>query len=176
MRFCSECGSAHLAFHIPDGDHRPRHQCWDCGHIFYKNPLIVVGCLPVYEEKLLLCRRGIQPQKGLWNVPGGFMENNESLEEGAAREVWEESHVRVHRLQPLSQFSWRTFNQVHIFFLAEMVTPEFQLTPESEEIRFFAPDEIPWSELAFPTNHFTLKAYLENLRTGQMRLHVGELG
>lgn len=104
------------------------------------------------------------------------MENGESVSEGAAREVWEEAGAKVHNLRPLSLFSIRHINQVHLFFLADLEGPEFTLTPESEEIMFFAPDEIPWQELAFPSNHYTIKAYLENLRVGEMRLHVGEYG
>src|ERR1700687_22047 len=94
MRFSSQCGTA-VELRVPEGDHRQRHVCPNCGAIHYQNPKIVVGCVPEHEGKILLCKRAIEPRLGFWTVPAGFMENGETLEAGAARECFEEACARV---------------------------------------------------------------------------------
>ena len=86
MNFCNQCG-AKVEFRIPPGDHLPRHVCDACGTIHYQNPRLVVGCVPDYEGQILLCRRAIEPRRGFWTVPAGFMENGETLQQAAARET-----------------------------------------------------------------------------------------
>jgi ADP-ribose pyrophosphatase YjhB (NUDIX family) len=172
MNFCSHCACP-VVFERIEGDHLPRYICHTCQKIHYQNPRVIVGCLPVFNGKVLLCRRGIHPQLGFWNLVGGFMENNENIMEGAAREAAEEAHIDLELIHLLSVFTVSRINQVHIHFLAEMKTPNFELTPESTEIAFFDPKDIPWNEIAFQSNLFALRSWLENLANGQYKTHVG---
>ncbi|MDF1764026.1 MAG: NUDIX hydrolase [Oleibacter sp.] len=160
MKFCSQC-QAEITWKIPAGDNRHRFVCEPCDLIFYKNPRIVAGTLPVFENKILLCRRAIEPRRGFWTLPAGFMENGESTEQGALRETWEEAQAEV-VLGPLySVISVPHINQVHMFFLAKMNTAQFAAGDESLEVALFDPKDIPWNELAFPTIVETLERYIK---------------
>jgi len=161
MKYCSQCASE-LVITIPDGDNRERHVCPSCHTIFYQNPRIVAGTLPVYEGKVLLCRRAIEPRRGFWTLPAGFMENGESTEEAALRETREEALAEVRIQSLLSMITVTHIDQVHIFFLAELDKPEFGTGEESLEVRLFSVDEIPWDEMAFPTVNETLNLWLNN--------------
>ncbi|MFN3629490.1 MAG: NUDIX hydrolase [Casimicrobiaceae bacterium] len=157
MRFCSACGSARVAWIVPEGDHRERWVCSDCGTIHYSNPKIVCGVVPLWADRVLLARRGIEPRQGKWTLPAGFMENGETVEEGALRELWEETRARV-RLGPLvAVISVPHIHQVHMMFLGELIEPRWETTPESTEIALYAADEIPWDQLAFRTVRLTLE-------------------
>ncbi|MCB9040816.1 MAG: NUDIX hydrolase [Lewinellaceae bacterium] len=173
MNFCSHCGSDQLEFRVPEGDNRPRHICSNCGAIHYSNPKIVTGCLPVWENKVLLARRAIEPRKGYWNVPSGYMENGETVEQGAEREVWEETLAKVKGLHLHTVFSIPHINQVYIHFLAELGSPEFGVGEESLDVRLFAEEEIPWKEIAFASSVFTLEHYFEDRRKGRRAVHTG---
>lgn len=173
MNFCNHCGEKVTLKTIP-GDHLPRFVCDACGIIHYQNPRIIVGCLGIWEDKVMLCRRSIEPQFGFWNVPGGFMENGESVEEGALRELWEEAHIRADAIGLHSIFSIPRINQVHIHFLVQLRDLNYSLTPESSEIRMFTEEEIPWDEIAFASSTFILRKYYEDNITGQRRVHVSE--
>ncbi len=115
MNYCSNCGAADLRTEVPKGDTRPRLVCGQCGDIHYRNPKIVAGCLPIWEDKVLLCRRAIEPRAGYWNVPAGFLELGETVEDGAMREVWEEAEakVKIHGLQTVFTFTkyWHVYLQ-----------------------------------------------------------------
>lgn len=161
MKFCSECASP-VVLTLPEDDNRLRHVCQNCNTIHYQNPRLITGTLPVYQGRIMLCRRGIEPRLGLWTLPAGFMENGETLEQGALRETFEETRSEPTIKQLLSIVSLPHFNQVHCFYLAEMTTPDYQLTPESTEISLFSRHEIPWDELAFRTVKATLEHYLEH--------------
>ena len=174
MNFCSNCGHK-IQFGNIEGDHLPRFHCVECGTIHYQNPRVIVGCIPIWEDKVMLCRRGIEPQLGLWNVPGGFMENNETVEEGAAREMFEETHGRVRIIGLQSVFTVLHVNQVHLHFLAEMVDLNYETTPESTEIQLFTEDELPWHDVAFASNYFALKKYFEDRKNGMQRTHRSSL-
>jgi ADP-ribose pyrophosphatase YjhB (NUDIX family) len=162
MKYCSHCGSANLTLRTPSDDNRPRIICSDCQTVHYQNPKIVVGCLAFWEGKILLCRRAIEPRRGLWNLPAGFMENTEATDVGAAREVLEESGAVVDILRLHSVYSVLHANQVYMIFLANLQKPIFTEAPETLESRLFAIDEIPWDELAFNSNHFALRRYTAN--------------
>jgi ADP-ribose pyrophosphatase YjhB (NUDIX family) len=166
MKFCSECGSANLTRRVPDGDHRMRYVCPDCGTVHYKNPLVVCGVVPVYGDKVLLCRRGIEPRYGKWTLPAGFMELEESVEEGAQRELLEEAVATVELGPLLSVLSVPRIGQVHIMYQGTMKEPKFETTPESTEVRLYCEDEIPWDEIAFRTVALTLKHFFECRKTG----------
>jgi ADP-ribose pyrophosphatase YjhB (NUDIX family) len=169
MQFCSSCGKT-LSLRIPEGDNTMRHVCDSCGAIHYQNPKIVVGCLPVYEGKILLCKRAIDPAYGKWTLPAGFMENGESLEAGATRETREEAEAEVRILRLHSVFSIPHIHQVHFFFLAEILDGRFGAGKETLEAKLVTAEEIPWDEIAFGSVRFALKRYLD--APHQMETHV----
>jgi ADP-ribose pyrophosphatase YjhB (NUDIX family) len=128
----------------------------------YQNPKIVCGAIPLWENKVLLCRRAIEPRVGKWNLPAGYMENKETLKEAALREVWEEANARIEIKKLHTVFNIRHVNQVYFLFLAQLIEPEFSNGIETLETRLFGFDEIPWEDLAFPSNIFALKQYIQN--------------
>lgn len=172
MNYCSDCGKP-VVIEIPSGDNSPRHVCSACRTIHYKNPLIVVGCVPEWEGKLLLCKRAIEPRLGYWTAPAGFMELGETLEEGAARETLEEACARVNIGSMLASVSVRHVNQVHIMFRASLLDEQFAAGEESLEVRLFSPDEIPWQDLAFPSVRFSIEKLLAD-PNGGMHSHCIE--
>lgn len=174
MNFCSNCGSKVIFSELPD-EHLPRFNCPECKMIHYQNPLVIVGCVPIWEDKVMLCKRGIEPQFGLWNIPGGFMENDESVEVGAAREMFEETNGRVKILGLHTAFTVVPVNQVHLHFLAEMEDLNYSITPESTDIQLFRENEIPWSDIAFASSIFALRKYFEDVKNGSRKTHIGRL-
>lgn len=162
MKFCSEC-SHPISRKIPEGDNRLRYVCDNCGTIFYENPKLVVGTVPFFmkdnEPHVLLCKRGIQPRHGYWTLPAGFMENGETVEEGAKRETEEEAgaHININRIFTLIDVPH--VNQVHVFYIADMLDQHYEVGVESLEVNFFTEKTIPWDEIAFPTVAYTLKAF-----------------
>ncbi|HBT56886.1 MAG TPA: NUDIX hydrolase, partial [Pseudomonas sp.] len=158
MKFCSECGQGVTA-RVPDGDTRSRFVCDHCQTIHYQNPRIVAGCLAVHGQQVLLCRRAIEPRRGFWTLPAGFMENGETTEEAALRETWEEARARLQQQELYMLFNLPHINQVYMFFRGELADLEFSAGEESLEVRLFHEHEIPWDKLAFPTVGKTLKQY-----------------
>ena len=150
-RFCAQCGSPKIEFRIPHDDDRERHVCADCGHIAYLNPKLIVGTIPVWEDKVLLCKRAIEPRYGTWTLPAGFMEENETLEEGAARETLEEAHARVTITELYVTLSLPQISQVYVMFRASLDDLDFSAGTESLEVKLFTEAEIPWDQLAFRT-------------------------
>lgn len=174
MNFCSQCG-ARVALRVPPGDHLPRHICDACGAIHYQNPRLVVGCVP--EEtggRILICRRAIEPRRGYWTIPAGFMENGETLQQAAARESQEEALADVQIGTLLSVVHVTPVHQVHVFFRARLRSPEFGAGPESMEVKLVTPEEIPWEDIAFPSTDFTLRRYLEDRAAGRETHHFTE--
>lgn len=149
-------GNHSFSRRVPSGDTLVRRVCNTCGFVDYENPKIVVGAVVRHEEKLLLCRRAIEPRIGYWTIPAGFMELNETPEEGARREALEEActHIRITGL--LAVYSIPRISQVQLIHIAELASPEFAAGPESLEVRLFDWDEIPWGELAFPSVQWAL--------------------
>jgi len=141
---------------VPDGDDRPRRVCDHCAFVDYENPKVVVGSVVRVGDGVLLCRRAIEPRRGFWTLPAGFMELGETVEEGAKREAWEEARARLRLTALLAVYSIPRIGQVQIMHLAELETPGFEPGPESLEVRAFGWDEIPWEELAFPSVHWAL--------------------
>ena len=156
---------------IPDGDDRPRLVCQDCGFINYVNPRVVVGAVSVWEDRILMARRAIEPRHGFWTVPAGFMETGESLAEGAARETREEALASITVKQLLGVFDVAHISQVHMMFLADMTVPDHAPGSESLETALMSFDEIPWNELAFPSVARSLEAY-RGYRDGSVELPV----
>ena len=152
-----------MEFKIPEHDSLKRYCCADCHTIFYTNPNMVVGALCIRHDKILMAKRNINPRKGLWTLPAGFMENAETLEEGALRETFEETCSKAEAIMPYTMFSLPHINQIHMFYLANLLDDDFGPTIESSEVELFATDDILWDEIAFPTVEKTLKYYIEDL-------------
>ena len=174
MNFCSNCGTR-VTLKIPEGDFLPRHVCDTCGTIHYQNPKIVVGSVPEYEGRILICKRGIEPRLGFWTIPAGFMENDETLEAGAAREAREEAHIDVEIGSLLLLANVTHARQVHVFFRSRMRTPDFGITHESLEVRLVDERDIPWDDLAFPSTEYALRCFVEDRAAGVARHHVAEM-
>lgn len=174
MKFCSTCGSV-LVSRIPEGDNRLRHCCTNCGEIHYENPKIVVGTVPVWDGFVLLCRRAIEPRRGYWTLPAGFLENDETTYAGALRETTEEAGARV-ELGPLfTVLDVVHVHQVHMFYQARLVDLEFAPGIESLEVKLFRESEVPWEEVAFRTVTQTLEHYFTDRITGSFQVHVGAI-
>jgi len=168
MKFCSNCGAT-LTFTIPPGDNRERHVCNDCDTIHYVNPRIITGCLPVWDDRVLLCLRAINPRKGYWTLPAGFLENGETIAAGAARETEEEANARVADLELYTVFSLPHISQAYMFYRAQLRDLDFSSGEESLDVRLFKEDEIPWDNLAFPVINKSLQYYFEDLKSGQFQ-------
>ena len=160
MKFCSNCGNQ-VHREIPAGDNRERWMCDDCDYIHYQNPRIIVGCVPERDGKILLCKRAIEPRKGYWTVPAGFMELGETMADGAARETKEEAMADVEMGHLFAAVDVVHAGQVHVFYAAKLVS-DFGAGDESLEVAMYAPEEIPWQDIAFPSVTFALKMYLQD--------------
>jgi ADP-ribose pyrophosphatase YjhB (NUDIX family) len=166
MKFCSECGSTNVTLRIPEGDTLPRNVCGECGTIHYQNPRVVVGTLPVWEGKVLLCKRAIEPRLGLWTLPAGFLENGETVEQGALRETLEEANARVELGELYSMITLLHVHQVYMMFRAELSDLDFGPGPESLEVRLFDEAEVPWEAIAFRTITRTLRCWFLDRKLG----------
>lgn len=173
MKFCSECGQP-VVHRVPPGDHLPRFVCDDCGAVHYQNPRIVAGCVIEWHGKILICRRAIEPRRGFWTVPAGFMENGETLMAAAARESMEEALARVEIGSLLAIANVTHAHQVHMMFRARLVDGEFGVGPESLETKLVDEADIPWPEIAFASSEFALRRYLEDRAAGREGLHITE--
>jgi ADP-ribose pyrophosphatase YjhB (NUDIX family) len=174
IRHCRACGSA-VNYQIPADDTRPRAVCPTCATIHYENPLNVVGTVPVWGEQVLLCRRNIEPRRGLWTLPAGFMELGETTSQGAMRETDEEAGIQIELQGLFSLINLAQIGQVHFFYRARMLAPEINPGPETMEARLFSEHEIPWGELAFRTVRETLQRFFEDRRNGHFGLHCTDL-
>ena len=154
-----------------DGDTRQRAVCPQCQTIHYENPLNVVGTIPVLGEAVLLCKRNIEPRKGKWTLPAGFMELGETLAEGAARETTEEAGAQFEMQGLFSVLNVARVGQVHFFFRAQLTSDQFAPGHETMEARLFSEHEIPWDDLAFRTVKETLKAFFADRQSGEFGMH-----
>jgi ADP-ribose pyrophosphatase YjhB (NUDIX family) len=174
MKFCSDCAQP-VSLAIPSGDHVPRFVCGSCGAIHYQNPRLVVGCVPEYEGKILLCRRAIEPRRGFWTLPAGFMENGESMQTAAARESMEEALARVEIGSLVAIVHVLHAQQVHVMFRAKLLNLDFGAGPESLEVALFDEKDIPWHDMAFRSIDFALKRYLEDRSAGRETFYFHDL-
>ena len=174
MNYCSHCG-APVNLKIPAGDSLPRFVCDGCGAIHYQNPKMVVGAIPEWGDRILLCRRAIEPRAGLWTLPAGFMENAETTAQAAARETLEEACARIEVGDMFSLINVPHINQVHILYRARLLDPEFAPGTESLEVRLFDEADIPWDAIAFRTIGLTLRHFFEDRKTGRYGFHVRDL-
>jgi ADP-ribose pyrophosphatase YjhB (NUDIX family) len=172
MKFCSSC-SAHVELRIPEGDNLPRYVCTVCHEIHYQNPKLVVGCIPEWEDRILLCRRAIEPKIGWWTLPAGFMENNETLAQAAARETLEEANARVEIGDLYAIYSLPHISQVYVLFRAKLLDLDFKPGIESSEVRLVSEADVPWNEMAFRVIHDPLKRYFIERNAGKLAFHAG---
>jgi ADP-ribose pyrophosphatase YjhB (NUDIX family) len=173
-RFCSNCGHA-ITRRVPEGDSRVRDCCDQCGAVHYVNPRPVVGTIPVWNDQVLLCLRAIEPRKGYWTLPAGFMEVGESSAEGARRETEEEACAHV-ELGPLfTAIDVPAVEQLHLFYLARLLDLDFAAGAETLEVRLFHEREIPWEQIAFRTVSTTLRLFFEDRAKGQFTTHTSEI-
>ena len=175
MKFCSTCGST-VSRKIPADDTLHRFVCDDCDTIHYQNPRVITGCLPLYNNQILLCKRAIEPRKGLWTLPAGFMENGETAHHGAERETWEEAEAKVKNLELYTLFNLPHINQVYMFFRAEVINGLYGVGTESLETRLFSEEKITWDRLAFPTISRTLKLYFSDRKNNTYPVRMEDIG
>jgi len=141
----------------PDGDTHHRDVCDRCGFIAYENPKIVVGSVVTHAGKVLLCRRAIEPRRGYWTVPAGYLELGETPEEGAAREAREEANATLDLHGLLAVYTVRRLSQVQLIYRASLTDGLFSAGEETLEAALFDWRDIPWDDLAFPTVHWMLR-------------------
>lgn len=171
LKHCKSCGSA-VTYRLPDdGDTRERAICTSCHTVHYENPLNVVGTLPIWEDKILLCKRNIEPRYGKWTLPAGFMELGETVAQGAARETDEEAGAQIELLGLYTLMNVVRVGQVHFFYRAKLLSTTFDPGHETIEARLFSEDEVPWDDIAFRTVRETLKCFFEDRQRGAFPLH-----
>ncbi|MBX7227462.1 MAG: NUDIX hydrolase [Chitinophagales bacterium] len=172
MKFCSTCGDRVILTDV-DGDTHKRYVCTNCKTIHYTNPKLVVGALVYWEDKVILCRRAIEPRLGFWNIPAGYLEDHEKAEEGAAREVWEEAGAKVNIEGVLAIYNLPEANQVYIHFIGELIDGVYSNGVESIETKLFSEEEIPWKDLAFTSSAFALRKYFQDRKQGKIGTYIG---
>lgn len=174
LKYCSQCG-APVNQRVPPGDTLTRAVCDTCGTVHYQNPKLVVGTLPEWDDKVLLCRRAIEPRCGFWTLPAGFMENHETLPEAAMRETIEEACAQVEIGEMYTLISVPHISQVHAIFRARLLSLDFSPGIETLEVALLAEHQIPWGEIAFRTISMTLRHYFEDRRAGRFGFHTADL-
>jgi len=173
MNYCSYCGSDKIIKEIPKNEDVTRSVCSNCKTIHYVNPNMVVGCIVEYNGKILLAKRGIEPRLNFWNLPCGFLEMNENVEDGAIREVYEETGLQVKISKLHTVYNVVHSGQVYLIFLATTENANFKKTFETLESKFFSPEEIPWDNIAFSANTFALKKFIDQDSKMQDFVHIG---
>jgi ADP-ribose pyrophosphatase YjhB (NUDIX family) len=174
IKFCSNCGHA-VVIRIPAGDQLPRAVCPQCGFVQYENPRVVVGCVPEWQGRILLCRRAIEPRLGYWTAPAGFLEIGESLHSGAARETAEEALAEVEIGSLLSIVNVLHTAQVHVMFRGTLRNERHGAGTESLETGLYDEEDIPWNDIAFASVRFALERFLEDRRARVERLHFRDI-
>jgi ADP-ribose pyrophosphatase YjhB (NUDIX family) len=174
IKHCRACGGP-TAYRVPADDNRDRAICSACGEIHYENPINVVGTVPFWDDQVLLCRRNIEPRRGLWTLPAGFLELGESTADGARRETDEEAGARIELGALFTVLNVVRAGQVHFFYLARLLDTRFAPGPETIETQLFREHEVPWDEIAFRTVRETLKRYFDDRRSGRFGVHAGDI-
>ena len=174
IKHCRVCGSP-VDYRTPPDDNRDRAVCTVCGEVHYENPINVVGTVPMWLDQVLLCRRNIEPRRGFWTLPAGFLELGESTADGARRETDEEAGAHIELLSLFTELNVVRAGQLHLYYLAKLNDIQFAPGPETIEVQLFREDEIPWDEIAFRTVRDTLRHYFDDRRRGQFGIHVGDI-
>lgn len=170
IKYCAQCGGV-VEEKIPSGESLLRAVCPSCHTIHYENPKIVAGSIPEWEDKILLCRRAIEPRLGLWTFPAGFMELGESTEEAATRETLEEAHAEITIHSLFGIFSLPHVSQVYVVYRAHLQNLNFKPGPESLDVQLISLADIPWKDLAFPVIHESLTRYVKDIQTSTSQTH-----
>lgn len=174
MKYCSDCGAS-VSLRIPAGDTVPRFVCERCGTIHYQNPKLVIGALAQWEDRILLCRRAIEPRHGMWTLPAGFMENAETTTQAAARETLEEACARIEVGDLFSLISVPHINQVHIVYRARLLDLDFSAGAETLEVALLAESAIPWDRIAFRSIALTLRHFYADRHGGHYGVHTDDI-
>ena len=175
IKHCKNCGTA-VVYRIPDdGDTKHRAVCPNCHTVHYENPLNVVGTVPHLGDRVLLCKRNIEPRFGKWTLPAGFMELGETLAQGAARETVEEAGAQFEIEGLFSILNVARVGQVHVFYLARLLSDQFDPGTETIEAQLFLEADIPWGEIAFRTVKETLEHYFADRRSGNFSIHTVDI-
>ncbi len=174
MKFCSQCGAL-VSRRTPSGDTHERYVCEACQTIHYQNPKMVVGCIPEWEDRILLCRRAIEPRYGFWTLPAGFMELAETTDQAAVRETLEEANASIEIGELYTLYSLPHIGQVYLIYRGQLLNLDFSPGEESLDVRLFREEDIPWEEIAFPVVADTLRHYFADRRSGHYRLHHGRI-
>ena len=164
--FCIKCGSK-TTLELISGDTISRNICNVCNYIHYVNPKIIVGALPLKDDKVLLCKRDINPGKGKWTLPSGFMEMGESLEQGAKREAKEEANLKLNLNRLYGTYSIPRIGQVLFIYIANIINEDFRAADETTEVKLFSVSKIPWGKIAFPSVEFFLINYKRDFMNGR---------
>ena len=170
QKFCIVCGSP-VEFKIPDDDNKERAVCTVCGHIHYQNPKVVSGCILEWEDKIVLCKRATEPRSGYWTLPAGFLENNETVAEGALRETFEEANAKSDSINLFFMCDLRHISQIYMMYHGKLLDGKYSPGPESEEVELFSESEIPWDDIAFTVIEKTLRLYYEDKKKGNFSIH-----
>ena len=171
IRFCTQCGHD-VTYKIPDGDERARAICLTCGHIEYENPRIIVGVLPVYNDEILLCKRAIEPALDKWTIPSGFMEKNETVEQGALREAYEEAGIKPTIKSLYCIYNLPHIGQVYLLYLAQLSSKIYEAGQETKAIQFVTSATIPWDNIAFSSVKYILINYVSDYPKKQFPLRT----
>lgn len=174
MKYCSQCGNT-VSLRIPEQDDRLRYICDTCHFIHYENPRLVVCAVPCLGDRILMCKRAIEPRYGLWTLPGGFMENGETTQDAARRETFEEAGTNVDIGAMYSLYNLPHINQVHLFYLAQLASPDYAAGAESLQVALLTEEEIPWDDIAFTAVHDTLRHFFRDRRNGHFPMHVADI-
>ncbi|MEM7026723.1 MAG: NUDIX hydrolase [Pseudomonadota bacterium] len=174
MKYCCYC-AAELLYDIPADDNSQRYICNQCNVVHYQNPKVVTGCLPIWEDKILLCKRAIEPRYAYWTLPAGFMECGETTQEGAIRETLEEANARVEIESLFAVFNLPHVDQVYMMFKSRLLDLGFSAGTESLEVALYDEQSIPWENLAFRTIKETLRLYFEDRTEGNYGQHTGDI-
>jgi ADP-ribose pyrophosphatase YjhB (NUDIX family) len=174
MKFCTHCGNT-VVLRIPAGDDRERFVCSSCELIHYSNPRVIVGCVPVHEGRVLLCKRAIEPRKNYWTLPAGFMENGETTVEGAARETWEEARAKVSNIDLYRVFDVPYISQIYMFYRCDLDDGAHAAGPESLETGLYDERSVPWDNIAFPVVAQTLREYFADAVVGHYPVRVSAI-
>jgi ADP-ribose pyrophosphatase YjhB (NUDIX family) len=164
---------------VPAGDNRERLVCSDCGFVHYENPKVVVGAVCNWDGRILLCRRAINPRRGFWTLPAGYLELHETTADGALREAWEEARAKIELEGVLAVYTITRLSQVQVIYRARLASADVAAGPESAEVGLFRWGEIPWPEIAFPSVRWALAHYREAIDGGDFRTRgnpPGEFG
>ena len=161
---------------VPNGDTIEREVCGTCGFVNYQNPKVVVGSVVYYQERLLLCRRAIEPRSGYWTIPAGYLELGETAAQGAIREAKEEACAEIVIENVLAIYTIPHIAQLQLIHVAHLREPQFEPGPESQEVLLFPWEDIPWEELAFPSVHWALHHFRQIRGTASFQVFTNPFG